>query len=191
MYFYRLIIRGGDSMKKQLYLLTCIGVSLSLLVGCSTYGKDISEVDAERVLTENPTGQSVVTPDWETTPYEKINNFDGVSMTVDEETVSNTGLTVVFENNSSNQSIYGEYFSLENKINGQWHQVPVIVDSDYGFNDIGYNLDSGDSRDLKVDWDWLYGSLDAGEYRIVKDVLDISSTEDYHKYYLVAEFTIY
>ncbi|MGO4890647.1 immunoglobulin-like domain-containing protein, partial [Anaerobacillus sp. MEB173] len=53
-----------------------------------------------------------------------------------------------------------------------------------------YDLSSSDVKKWTVDWDWLYGSLDTGEYRIVKDILDFRSTGDYDKRHLTAEFTI-
>ncbi|WP_246552286.1 M56 family metallopeptidase [Vallitalea pronyensis] len=128
--------------------------------------------------------------DWEPTTYETVNNFDGVTMTLKEGTASSISLTLVIENNSSSYCTYGEYFWLEKKINGSWYQVPVAIDGDYAFHDIGYDLASGDNRELKVDWGWLYGDLDNGEYRIVKDILDFRSTGDYDKYYLTAGFTV-
>jgi len=127
--------------------------------------------------------------DWEPTAYENVNNFDGVNMTVKEETVSLAGLTVVIENNSGSQCIYSEDFLLEKKIKEKWYQVPVIIES-YGFNGIGYELAPGVKGEWDVDWAWLYGSLDTGEYRIVKNILDFRSSGDFDEYSLAADFKI-
>lgn len=124
------------------------------------------------------------------TTFETVNDFDGVTMTVKKGTAAPTKLTVAIRNNSSSQCTYGEYFDLEKKINEIWYKVPVTIDSDYGFNSIGYDLSSGDDREWAVDWNWLYGSLEPGEYRIIKDILDFRGTGDYDTYYLAAEFTI-
>jgi hypothetical protein len=175
-------------MKKHLFLYACMAISLAFLAGCSNYGNAISAEETENNLTDS--NQYIDTNDWETTPYETVNNLDGVTMTVNLETVSSTELTVAFENNSNSQCIYGEYFGLEKKIDGRWYEVPVAIDGNYGFNSIGYNLASGDVGEWTVDWNWLYGSLDTGEYRIVKDILDFRATGDYDTYYLVAEFSI-
>lgn len=67
--------------------------------------------------------------------------------------------------------------------------VQVFVNN-YGFNDIGYDLVSGGEREWAVDWKWLYGRMDTGEYRIVKDILDFRDMEEYDTYYLATEFTI-
>jgi hypothetical protein len=41
-----------------------------------------------------------------------------------------------------------------------------------------------------VDWEWIYGSLEKGEFRIVKDILDSNGVGGYETYYLAAEFTL-
>ena len=128
--------------------------------------------------------------DMEETTYEIVNNLDGVTMTVKEDSVSSTGLTVVIENKSDIQCIFGEFFVLEKKIADSWYQVPIEIEGNYGFEDIGYELKSGESREWNTNWEWLYGSLDDGQYRIVKEISDFRDTGDYDKYYLAAEFTI-
>lgn len=127
--------------------------------------------------------------DWEPTVHETVNNLDGVAMVVKSDTVSPTGLTVTFENNTDKQCIYGEDYLLEKKKDGEWFQVPVKLES-YGFNDIGFDLDPSSVSEWTVDWEWLYGSLTSGEYRIVKDILDFRNPGDYDKYYLADEFTV-
>lgn len=177
-------------MKKYLCLV-CMIISLALLVGCRNYSNGISTLETKKSVTETASSQLSETTAWKPTAYETINNFDGITMAVKEGTASSTKLTIAFKNNSSSQCIYGEYFGLEKKINGRWYQLPVAIDGNYGFNDIGYDLASGDHKEWSVDWNWLYGSLDKGEYRIVKDILDFRSTGNYDTYYLAAEFSIY
>lgn len=41
-----------------------------------------------------------------------------------------------------------------------------------------------------VDWNWLYGVLEPGRYRIIKPVDDFRGTGDFTMYYLGAEFEI-
>lgn len=159
---------------KKLFCLFYLAISMALLAGCTG---------------NMSSGNSTEEADWEATAHENVNNFDDVTMNVKEETVSPTGLTLTFENNSDKQGIYGDYFLLEKKIDESWYEVPTIL-SNYGFNDIGYDLPPSDVQELTVDWDWLYGKLDSGEYRIVKDISDFRQTGDYTKYYLAAVFTI-
>lgn len=172
-------------MLKYLCLFICMATCLTFLAGCKV-NNSISSVNAE---IEKASGHSNAT-DWQPTTYKIVNNFHGVTMTVKKGTASASKLTVVLENNSGSQCTYGEYYKLEKRINDQWYQVPVTFDGDYGFNSIGYNLFSGDAQEWTVDWNWLYGNLGEGEYRIVKDILDFRGTSDYDTYFLSAEFTI-
>ncbi len=128
--------------------------------------------------------------DWEPTAFESVNDFDGVSMKVKDGTASGAGLTLVFENKTDSECIYGEYFVLEMKTGGSWFQVPVAFEGEYGFNSIGYMLKPQGESEWTLDWEWLYGSLENGEYRIIKDILDFRETGDYDKYFLAAEFVL-
>ncbi|WP_047985871.1 immunoglobulin-like domain-containing protein [Ornithinibacillus californiensis] len=159
-------------MKRMLYSLFFITIFITISVLL------LSACGSEQTADEK---------DWELTTYEAVNTLDGVTMNVKEETVSATGLTVTFENNTDKQCIYSEDFLLEKKIDGKWYQVPVILDN-YGFNEPGYEINP--SSEWTVDWEWLYGSLDSGEYRIVKSVLGFRGTGDYDEHHLTAEFTI-
>lgn len=187
-------------MKRYLYILVYVVLSLILTAGCDSLGDNIipmakENTAAEIAATENTTtvgitAQTDGSADWEPTVYETVDNFRDVTMRVKEGTVSSGGSTLVFENESDSQCIYGDFYVLEKKISDGWYQVPVAFEGNYGFNSIGYSLESDADSEWPVDWEWLYGGLDTGEYRIIKDILDIRSTGVYETYYLTAEFTI-
>ncbi|MFD1040515.1 hypothetical protein ACFQ3N_19235 [Virgibacillus byunsanensis] len=92
-------------MRRYLFSLFCMVISLTLLLGCDS-------------------DQSAETTGWELTIYETVNNLVGVTMIVKEGTVSSTGLTVIVENNSDKQCVYGEPFLLEKKIKGKCSYCP-------------------------------------------------------------------
>lgn len=182
-------------MKKYRCILACIAASLVLLSGCAHENFPVAEtglVTAETVSSESvDTTASIDKNAWKPTLHDTVNNLDGVTMTVKEGSFSSTGLTAVFKNKSGKQCIYGEPFWLEKKIDGKWYIVPVSFTGNYAFNSIGYDLAPGADREWTVDWAWLYGSLEAGEYRIVKNISDYRSPGDYTEYYLAAEFTVH
>ncbi|WP_026477898.1 immunoglobulin-like domain-containing protein [Alkaliphilus transvaalensis] len=165
-------------MLKKTYYISCILIVVSLIAGCSTYSNKLSISGEINEL------------EWDASIYHTLNSFDSVKMTVINDSISNTGLTLYFENSSNYNCIFGEHYWLEKKINGNWYRVPVMIEGNYGFNDIGYNLSSGSDANWTVDWKWLYGSLDSGEYRIIKDILNFRSAGDFDTYYLAAEFLI-
>ena len=70
---------------------------------------------------------------------------------------------------------------------GTWKTVYVIIKENYFWNSIGYKIDRNNKLVLEIDWEWLYGSLSSGTYRIVKDAIEDSTLE---KKYFSVEFEI-
>jgi hypothetical protein len=64
------------------------------------------------------------------------------------------------------------------------------MSGDYGFNSIAYQLKRDEITDFKIDWEWLYGELEPGEYRIRKEVMDFVETGSNDKYMLYVHFMI-
>lgn len=44
------------------------------------------------------------------------------------------------------------------------------VPDNYGFPMVGYNVPGGEEASIYYNWEWLYGALEPGEYRMVWDV---------------------
>lgn len=150
-----------------------------------------SNTNIDANMDNNPNGLEDKVPE-EIIDLDKIDNeIKEVSMTIKEGTLSTSKATIIFTNKTEKEVVFGEYFHLEKKIDEEWKELPTIIEN-YGFDDIAYPLNEKKSRELVIDWEWLYGTLNEGEYRIVKDVYvsDFSSTADYDKYYLYAEFNI-
>lgn len=174
-------------MKKYLSILICLILFLAL-AGCRDHMNNNSTVEA--LKTKAATSQPAEKTDWKPTKHETVNQLAGVTMIVQEGTASTAGLTIEFENKSNRQCLYGESYCLEKSINGGWYQVPMVIDGNYAFNDIGYELASGNKSGKAVNWDWLYGHLETGKYRIVKDIIAIKDPGKNDCFYLAAEFSI-
>ena len=119
-----------------------------------------------------------------------IDGFENVEMISEKDSVSSTGIELIIINETNSELIYGSYYRLEVNSNDTWYEVPVTVEGEYAFTSIGYIIAPGTRQNFRTDWEWLYGRLRAGNYRIIKDVLDFRGTGDYDKYYLLAEFVI-
>lgn len=104
-----------------------------------------------------------------------------VTMKIKEETLTNTKAVVVIKDLRDRHYTYGEWFRIDYKKDDKWHKQKTITD-DIMFNMIGYEVDDNNELELETDWEWLYGPLPPGEYRLVKRLE--SNTEIY------AEFTI-
>ncbi len=100
-----------------------------------------------------------------------LNTVNDGSMSIKEGTLTNSGFTLIITNLSNNEIILGEEYRIDKKENGKWRPVVPIIDN-YGFIDIGYILKPNDDFETKINWKWLYGELETGEYRLIKEVND-------------------
>ena len=80
--------------------------------------------------------------------------------------VTPTGAVVTIQDDNPEPFVYGEWYVIEAEKNGGWYEVKTKI-TDYGFNEIGWLTDNGELT-MTVDWDWLYGKLPTGHYRILK-----------------------
>ena len=92
---------------------------------------------------------------------------EGLTMPVED--IGTSGITVRIANNSGEEFSYGEYFSLQKQIDGQWYTIPVRADN-VGFQDIAHILPDGESASETYNLD-LYGTLEPGIYRLVVETL--------------------
>ena len=100
-----------------------------------------------------------------------------VTMTLSD--VTPTGAVVTIQDDNPEPFVYGEWFVIEREKDGGWYEVRTKI-TNYGFNEIGWLTDNGELT-MTVDWEWLYGELPAGHYRILKQ----AGTER-----ISAEFTV-
>ena len=87
-----------------------------------------------------------------------------VTMTVSD--VTPTGAVVTIQDSSPEPFVYGEWFVIEREKDGVWYEVKTKINN-FGFNEIGWLTDHG-KLTMTVDWEWLYGELPEGHYRILK-----------------------
>lgn len=97
----------------------------------------------------------------------ELNEADGVSMTIKKGTLTRKSATVVIsDTNGKEANIYGESFQIDKKENEEWQEVD-IVHNGY-FHDMAYYVDNDGKLEFVCDWEYMYGELENGEYRIVK-----------------------
>ena len=92
---------------------------------------------------------------------------EGLTMTVED--IGTSEITVLIANNSGEEFTYGEYFSLQKQIDGQWYAMPVRA-YNIGFQDIAHILPDGESASETYNLD-IYGTLEPGIYRLVVETL--------------------
>lgn len=97
-----------------------------------------------------------------------LDEVDGITMYIKDNTLTDIGCTVVIQD-TNKDNIFGNWYRFDKKINGKWQELKPIIDN-YGFTAMGYKVNEDGIIEFKIDWEWLYGKLDDGEYRIVKSV---------------------
>ncbi len=88
----------------------------------------------------------------------------GVGLEV--ESASHTGATVVFRSTEVGQIFTGSHFVLQKLTNGEWVDIPTLQDAIFTSEAISI----ANVRRFTIDWEWLYGKLPAGHYRIGKHI---------------------
>jgi len=107
--------------------------------------------------------------------------------------LTNSGLTLIIENNTANEYLYGEPFSLYHRLNNVWTEVKQIELC--AFTSQGIILTANANVQREYNWTWCHGILPRGEYRITKTFMRIHSNpggewEFGNTYYISAEFTL-
>jgi hypothetical protein len=106
--------------------------------------------------------------------------------------VTPTGLTLVIKKNGGNPTgriEWGEAYQLAVLENGTWKDVPKIIDNAV-WDAIAYGFFENSDVELSVSWEWLYGQLPAGTYRLTKEFMDFRETADFDTAKYRVEFEI-
>lgn len=189
-------------MKKKLLAVLIASVLIFVLTACSAGGSDVSggldgasngytDGDGNVIAgdgAEDEIGET--NPKEEATDYKAVNVFEGVTLSVKEGSITPTGFTLILENENDTECQYGTFYCIERKNGDTWIKLPYVIEGDVSWNDVAHILPGKQSLEEAVNWNWLYGSLDEGEYRIIKEFIDFRATGDYDTYYLAAEFVI-
>lgn len=113
-----------------------------------------------------------------------LNTINNIKINIKDGTLTNTSATIIIENNSNRNYGYGKWFRIDKKENEKWKEV-IPIDKNYVFTSIGFNLFQNQKLEDTIDWSKLYGKLEKGHYRLIKNIYDTSSN------YVFVEFTIY
>ena len=110
----------------------------------------------------------------------------GVSLSIKENTLTNTGATLVLKNDSEVDVQYGNPYEIEIKKDGVWHKINVELN----FTLPAFSLKAKEAKEIELNWKHGYGKLASGDYRIIKGI-DIEKEDGtFDTFYVSAEFTI-
>ncbi len=121
-------------------------------------------------------------------------DLDQIGLSFTLKKISPSGATLVFRNYDTDAPTgeleYGDDFLIEIQKDDIWEEVPIQLEGNYGFNDIAYVIPAEGISEQELHWEWLYGTLAPGTYRIRKNILDFRGTGDYDKHTVYAQFIL-
>lgn len=96
-------------------------------------------------------------------------NKDAITMTIKEGTLNKTSATVILQDTTNNKSFgTGASFSIEKNVNGFWLELPK--QAEISWIEIWYAPNKDGIIEQSLNWKDLYGELEKGNYRIVKNI---------------------
>ena len=108
--------------------------------------------------------------------------------------ITSTGLTIVCTQSGgelTGELQTGSWYILETWTREYgWKQMPYVIDGEIGWNDIAWIIPMNDTCEWEVNWEWLYGKLPTGKYRIGKEITDFRSSGNFDTAIYYAEFEI-
>jgi len=115
------------------------------------------------------------------------NTTDTINMIVKEGSPTNRSVTLIINNNTNYDYLYGEGYYVEHQENGSWVKVEGMPEY---FILIGYTLRANQTIQIIRTWGWQK-ELSAGEYRINKTFTRIISENVFgNEYHLSAVFIV-
>lgn len=122
----------------------------------------------------------------------KDEGFPDWGLTLSVKDVTSTGLTLVCRKEGGNSTGLlkcGTDYRLIVLEDGTWKDVPTVIE-EYAWNSLAYNLQDGQDTEIACSWEWLYGKLPAGTYRLTKGFMDLRGAGDYDTAMYWVEFEI-
>ncbi len=114
-------------------------------------------------------------------------------LTLSAKNVTSTGMTLVITQSGgapTGRLQYGSDYHLKVLKDGKWVDVPYAVEGDVAWTAEAYMVMMEDSVETELQWERLYGSLEAGTYRISKGFMDFRTAGDYDSQSFYAEFEV-
>ncbi|MCM1048243.1 MAG: hypothetical protein NC433_07450 [Clostridiales bacterium] len=124
--------------------------------------------------------------------YSRDSEAEKIALMFSLKNISSTGATLVFnqyDKEAPDGTLqFGDDYVLEQLKDGEWEEVPVVVEGNYAFYQVAYIIAPDSITEAELDWEWLYGELAPGNYRIKKTVDDFRESGDFDIYTIYAEF---
>ena len=118
---------------------------------------------------------------------------DKWGITLYADNITPKGLTLKIEQfggNPSGSLEYGADYVLETTVNDEWKPVETITGEPLVWNALGYMVKMNDITEMNINWEYGYGELKPGFYRLKKEFNDFRAPGDYDTETYEVYFTI-
>lgn len=193
--------------KKILWIFAAVSVGAFALAGCGSRACGDEPPKNERATELVQEDSQNVTEDLSgAVPETEINQEStlGVQtlevnewgLTLHAKDVTPEGMTIVCTQSGGSPTgelNTGTYYVLEQEVQGVWCIVEYAENmrgKEVCWDAVAWIIPMNDTVEWEVDWEWLYGSLEPGHYRIGKEIMDFRGAGDYDQKMYYAEFEI-
>lgn len=124
--------------------------------------------------------------------FDHITSGDKWGLTLYADNVTSKGMTIRYEQfggNVSGELETGAWYKIEKMVDGNWVDAEAKIDNPV-WNMVAYMIKKNDITEYEVNWEFLYGELPPGGYRLGKEISDFRVAGDYDKEIYYAYFTI-
>lgn len=116
-----------------------------------------------------------------------VNTNTNIVLEIVDDTLSPSGVVIKMTNHTDENLWYGEGFTLEESIDENWYVVPYQGTDGHNVPDIGYILNANQTDEKEMTWNYPYGILSEGSYRLI---LSFGVEGSGRKYNSAVEFSI-
>ncbi len=117
---------------------------------------------------------------------------DGWGVTLSAMDVTPDGMTLLIEQKGTLEGELqtGSAFAIEKKVDGEWTEIPTLSEEPIVWTAIAYLVPLNTATELETNWNFIYGTLEPGSYRLVKTLALRRSPGDYDEKTYYAEFVV-
>lgn len=119
-------------------------------------------------------------------------DFPDWGLTLSVKDVTPVGLTLVCTKEGGNPTgelMCGTEYRLLVSEDGAWKNVPTVPE-EYAWDGLGYWITEEKPSEFQFSWEWLYGKLPVGTYRLAKEFMDFREAGDFDTAMYWVEFEI-
>lgn len=115
-------------------------------------------------------------------------------ITLETEQVTPKGLTILCHHSGGenvSELRTGSYYVIQTLEQADWVGVEYALQEDrMAWTSEAWIIQEDNTTTWDVNWEWLYGELPAGKYRIGKEIMNFRGVGDFDKEMVYAEFVI-